>query len=270
MAKPTITSQFKVLEWPKGVTLDDQKLIEQAQMRAYEVRGNESIDLTSRISFNHGAVNVYQIGEYQTIATVVDQDGNTATYSVTIKVLPEQSIKTDAVPASKSTPTPTDPAKNQKLTKGLIIGLIAVVVILLVAVLVGVHQHKAQRATNASQASQISQNSQQIKKDNAKIQKGQEQLNELKAAVQQYQQDQNQAQLLNQLAGLKAKNNELNAQAQTELEHQRFYNLNKAIDNMNANPTNSATYLRHVENNAVFSQPWSNYLDQAESIAHWN
>ena len=172
MAKPTITSQFKVLEWPKGVTLDDQKLIEQAQMRAYEVRGNESIDLTSRISFNHGAVNVYQIGEYQTIATVVDQDGNTATYSVTIKVLPEQSIKTDAVPASKSTPTPTDPAKNQKLTKGLIIGLIAVVVILLVAVLVGVHQHKAQRQLTHHRPVKLAKTHSKLKRIMLKSKKG--------------------------------------------------------------------------------------------------
>lgn len=258
-----IKSKFKILEWPKGKPLNDDELIAEAQMQAYEVQNDESIDLTSRISFNHGSVNIYQDGEYQTIATVVDKDGNSASYAVTIKIVPDQAYdaKNQAKPATSS---------DNKLTKGLIVALIAIVVVLLLVVTVSMHQHKTQQATNASQASQISQNSQQLKKANAKIQKGQAQLNELKSAVQQYQQDQNQTQLLSQLAELKAENNALDAQAQTELEHQRFYNLNKAIDNMNANPTNSATYLRHVEDNTVFSQPWSNYLDQAESIAHWN
>lgn len=264
MATPMIKSKFKILEWPKGKPLNDDELIAEAQMRAYEVQGDESIDLTSRISFNQGSVNIYQAGEYQTIATVVDKDGNSASYSVTIKIVPDQEFN-----AKDQAKTDTS-ASDNKLTKGIIAALIAIVIVLLIVVAVSMHQHRTQQATNASQSSQISQNSQQLRKANAKIQKGQEQLNELKSAVQQYQQDQNQAQLLSQLAELKAENNTLDAQAQTELEHQRFYNLNKAIDNMNANPTNSATYLRHVESNAVFSQPWSNYLDQVEHIVHWN
>lgn len=262
---PVITSELKQLKWPKDKSISDTELVQQAKMQAYELQDDKSIDLTDRISFNHGAVNIHQLGEYQTIATVVDMQGQTAEYQVTITIVPPQTMP-DSQSNNINQSTPPKDQPNSKKTRWLVVGGIVLVILLLVFGLHSCHNQREQAATNESQSSQISQNSQSIAKQQKQLDATKSQLTALKAAVKQYQQDQNEDILQNQLAELKAQNSELKAQAQTQLEQQRYYNLNRAIDQISSNPNSANSALKSVQNNAVYSEPWSDYLN---SIERW-
>lgn len=272
MGKPIITSQLKQLRWPQNQPLDDYQLVRQAQMRAYELQGNASIDLTSRISFNHGAVDIARLGEYQTVATVVDDAGNSAEYRVTITIVAPQSMPQQGTqPTQPQTPTTApQPSKAHSKKPWLVACVILAVLLLGFFGLRSCHNQKAQQANNAAQSSQISQNSQSIAKLKRQNSATRNQLKALQQAVQDYQQDQNQQALQSQLNDLKAQNAALKTQVQTQLDQQRLWNLNNAIDNISSHPDQAGRYLDNVEDNAVFSTPWSDYLNNVERWANWN
>lgn len=251
---PRITTTRNLLNWPQDQDLSDYEIINRLNALAYDDNGD---NITNNIQVDASHVNWHQQGSYSLYLYVNGEHGSD-NKQIDVDVIPQRH------PSRHDKKTDPKPKKKHKKKRGLITGLIIMALILAG---VGLHSCMNQRAhdlaVESSQSSQIAQNSSSISSLQDKNQALNDQVNQLKNAVNDYQNDHDQQKLQNELDQIKAQNQNL----KNQLSQQDYSNLEKTTEQIAKNPDQGNQYLNALENGDS-NNPNANKGEQVLSWIH--
>lgn len=242
-----IKTRRNLINWPVGYNYTQQELKDYIGLSVYNRRGE---DLTDRARIDLEQVNRQQPGKYPGRVLVVDLDGQTATKSLEVDVIAQQATNLNQ----------TANQHNKRKKRRIVLGVLLLMIIALMVGLFACHNQKAQEATNAAESSSINNNSSDIsslKDDNDKLK---HQVNALKEAVGQYQQDHDRDALQDRLSNLQDENQQLANQLKgTDLAQLKA--IDKAVNAINSNPARANQALSQLDDINTANNLWGQFQD---------
>lgn len=222
-----ITTTSDQVDWPLNQPLDREKLFLALGLHALDEHGQ---DITDQVAINDRQLNLAQAGSYPLYLTAVTPAGQELRHQVTIRVGQRRQSAGQAKAGLKKWPW----------------GLVALG--LLVVLMVGlftIHTVNANRAAREAQSAATSSQISQLQHQNGDLKN---QLDQLKAAQRQYQQDHDQAALNQKLDQLQTDNQQLRSQLGSQ-EQADLNNLNNAINQVKDHPGQGPTIINRLDGN---------------------
>lgn len=244
----SITTTTNQVDWPLNQPLDRERLFAALGLRAVDEHGQ---DITDRVAINDRQLDLATAGSYPLYLTAVTPVGQQLSQQVTIRVGMSRHEGTS--------PTQLPVQKKRHHWALITLGTL----LALVVILFGIHAVNANRAAQNAQSAQTSSQISSLQHQTGDLR---DQLDQLKAAQRQYQQDHDQAALNQKLDQLQSDNqqlrNKLGSQEQDDLN-----NLNNAINQVKNHPSQGATIVNRLDGE---SNNLTAYLTQLrDNIQAW-